>query len=122
MQDTKQSKVKILDKIKKTIDELGQKKNIARIEKSVNQYMDNIVCQIREEVPTLTDSEITLFTFICAGLTTHAICIIMNISYNNVYVKRSRIINKIEASGAVHKDQFIKKFSYKPVKEILTGK
>ncbi len=109
--DDELTKTLVLQEIKNQIDKISSKKNLTRIEMSVNQNMDNIIGKLREECPNIKSSDITFLTLIIAGFATKTICLFLNLTTSNFYKKRERLITRIKESHAANSELFISKIS-----------
>ena len=69
-----------------------------RVEEEVNNYMDNILMDLRSKCPTLSDDDVLMTALIYAGYMPRLICDMCGYTYKYYYTKRGRIIKKIEQS------------------------
>lgn len=97
----------IIKKIESEVNSIGSSDGLRQIEEEVNRYMNGIVSMLRKECPNIKEADIALFSLICAGFSVKAICLILNIDSNNVYVKKNRLIKKINATSSPQKDIFL---------------
>ncbi|MCM1218772.1 MAG: hypothetical protein NC548_30170 [Lachnospiraceae bacterium] len=86
-------------------------KSKREIETVVNICYDNVMQRIREEIPTLKESEYNLLSFVFAGFSPRVISVFTGDSINYTAVKKSRLKAKITASNAKSKDIFLKLMS-----------
>ncbi len=105
--NVEQTKVIMFNRIVSELQKLKTDKVLRQIENAVNQYLDNVVCELRKECPNIKESDITFMTLIYAGFSVRTVCFMTNIKYKYFYLKKTRLINKLLASDAVHKDKFI---------------
>jgi len=71
------------------------KKCIAQLEAIVNQYKDNVMAVVRTEMKGLGEMDYRLLCFLFAGFSAKAISVFTGDSTANIYMKKSRIRNKI---------------------------
>lgn len=107
--NTDKGRLYILNNIDKELKKFRTRKSLKEIEKAVDNYRDGIISKLREECTFLTEDEITLMTLIYAGFSSRAICLFMDFKYKFFYLKKGRIIKKIENSEVSDKDLFIAK-------------
>ena len=96
-------------KIESEIKNIGSIDGLSQIEKEVDKYMDGIVGKMRNECPSIKASDLTLFSLMCAGFSVKAMCLILNIQSNNLYVKKNRLIKKIRETDSPNKDKFLER-------------
>lgn len=107
--ESEKTKMAVLHNIEKKLEQLRSPKNIRFIEDSVNKYLNGIVSRLREQCTFLKEEEINLLTYLYAGFTVKTICFFLQIKYKNFYLRKARIIKKIESSNATEKELFITK-------------
>lgn len=71
------------------------KKCIAQLETIVNKYKDNVMSVVRAEMKGLGEMDYRLLCFLFAGFSAKAISVFTGDSTANIYMKKSRIKNKI---------------------------
>ncbi len=87
---------------------LSSEETFIEIEKIVNYYHDNIIQELRRQIPSLSDKLIRYFTLKSLGFSTTSICRILNLSsVNAVYQLKSRIKTAIESSNTENRDKFL---------------
>lgn len=99
----------ILTEMRKEIDIQAKPETLARLESSVNKYMDNFMELFRSECPGLPESDYTFVLLICAGMSVRAVCLITKTKRPQYYQKRTRLTRRIQVGDALHKDMFIRK-------------
>lgn len=107
--ESERIKLTLFNEVEKHIMALRDRKNVEALEKVVNTYLNNILIKLREQLPTLSQSDMTFITYLYAGFSPRAICIFTDIKVKNFYNKRSRLKEKILASGAPDKAWFVSK-------------
>ena len=100
----------LLENIKKEVDNVTSENGIQEIVSAVDTYMGGIITLLKNECSFLKDSDINYIALVYAGFTVKAVCLFLNIKYQNFFVKKSRLIKRIKNSEAIHKDLFISKF------------
>lgn len=114
IEGTENKRTVIFNKVEKELKKLKNKRNLEEIEKAVDFYFNGIITRLKSECPTLSTDDLTLATLSYAGLSARAICLILNIKYKNLYLRKSRLMQKIKDSDAESKTLFIDKFGKTP--------
>ena len=81
--------------------------NREKFESMLDEDLDNIMSNLREEMPSLKDKDYMIFGFLVIGFDVTTISNLMNITANTVYIRKSRIKNQILTQNPSHRDQFI---------------
>ncbi|MCM1151978.1 MAG: hypothetical protein NC322_08075 [Alistipes senegalensis] len=98
----------IYNEVKREIDNLGtDKKTIAELEKIVNSCKSGIMRKLREELPTLKETDFQLLCYFYAGFSFRAISIFTKDKIENIYNRKSRLRAKIAASNTPNKNFFL---------------
>lgn len=77
------------------------------LEYTVDIGRGGIMKSLREELPQLSEKEFDLLLYIYAGFSTSAIALFTDDKPNNVYLRKSRLKNKIAKSAAPSRKTFI---------------
>ena len=85
----------------------GNKKNIANLEKLVNEYKDQVMMHLREEIVLPDESYYELACYLLANFSVNTIALLMDETTNTIYKRRSRIRLLVQDSSALHKEQFL---------------
>lgn len=109
VENTDKGRSSILNNIDKEFKRLRSRKHLREIEKAVDTYFNGIITLLREQCPFLSEEDITLMTLTYAGFSSRAVCLFMDIKYKLYYLKKTRIIKRIENSDAPDKETFIAK-------------
>lgn len=109
VENTDKGRSSILNNIDKEFKRLRSRKHQREIEKAVDTYFNGIITLLREQCPFLSEEDITLMTLTYAGFSSRAVCLFMDIKYKLYYLKKTRIIKRIENSDAPDKERFIAK-------------
>lgn len=95
--------------VEKQILALRDGKSVEALEKIVNEYLDDTLFRIREQIPDLTINDLKFLTYIYAGFSPRAVCVFMNIKTKTFYNRRTQLKERILASDAPDKDFFVSK-------------
>lgn len=74
----------------------------------VDEYVDNIITDLKREVPSLSERDCLFFCFLVLGLDATTVASILKFSVSNFYVKKNRIKQKIHESKAPGIDRYMK--------------
>ena len=97
----------ILKLVQDTKDQIhGNKKNMANLEKWVNEYKDNVMQHLRSEIVLPDETYYELACYLLANFSVNTIALLMDETTNTIYKRRSRIRLLIQDSSALHKEQF----------------
>ena len=107
--DSDRLRMKLYDEVEKHILSLRDAKSIASLEEIVDTYLDGILSRVREQIPSLSKNDLTFLTYLYAGFSPRAVCIFTDIKIKNFYNRRSRLKERILASGAADADFFVSK-------------
>lgn len=102
-------RLSLYNDIEKQILDLRNQKSIEELEDIVNKYLDNILVRLREQLPELGKKDIVFLTYLYSGFSPRAICVFTDIKIKNFYNKRSRLRDRILASGAPDREFFASK-------------
>lgn len=82
---------------------------ISELTEAVNANMGGILNRICKELPELSDNDVLLMTYLYAGFSAKAVCLMMDLKLKNFYNRRTRLKDKILASDAQNKEWFASK-------------
>ena len=85
--------------------------NSKLMEEMLDDGLDGIMTNIRNEVPELHEKDYMVFRLMAVGFDVTTISHLMNTTMNSIYIRKSRIKSNIEATDPEHKDQFLSVFS-----------
>lgn len=93
----------ILKSVESRIKELNSPKSIKSLEDSVNKYMHDIIARLRNQADLLkfNDADVKFMTLCCAGFAPRAVCLLMDITLNNYYTKKRRLVERIQRHSVV---------------------
>ena len=99
----------IVANMQKELKKIVSKKGLAEIVDAVDIYMGGIVSDLRTQCTFLKEADINFLALLYAGFSVRAVCMFTGIKYDYFYVKKSRLIKRIEASDAPDKSLFLEK-------------
>lgn len=89
----------IHERLYKTVDDLlvslSEPSSQKALEEMVDSHISGIITSIRKDFPKLTDDDIRFLCYLIMGFDNTSISVLMNISRENVRVKRHRLRNRI---------------------------
>ena len=100
----------LLESINKEVKRITSKKGIKEIVEAVDCYMGGIITLLRAQCKFLKETDINYIALVYAGFTVRAVCLFMQLEYQHFFVKKGRLIKRIQNSDAPDKDLFISKF------------
>ena len=81
--------------------------NSEKFEAMLDEDLDNIMTNLRAEVPSLKKKDIAIFSLYAIGFDVTTISHLLNTSMNTIYIRKSRIKNQINEVNPPHKKQFL---------------
>ena len=99
----------LVNNMEKELKKIVSKKGLAEIVYSVDAYMGGIITDLRTQCPFLKDADVNFLALLYAGFSVRAVCMFTGIKYDYFYVKKSRLIKRIEVSDAPDKSIFLQK-------------
>lgn len=81
--------------------------NREKFEAMLDEDLDNIMTNLRTEMPSLKEKDFMIFSFLVIGFDVTTISNLLNITANTVYIRKSRIKSQIQEHNPAHKDQFL---------------
>lgn len=98
----------IYERVVTMVDEFRKEfSDTAEFEAMLDADLDNIMTHLRNEVPKLKQADVTMFCFMALGFDVTTISHLMNVSMNTVYIRKSRLRQKIELTCPEHLDLFL---------------
>lgn len=79
----------------------------AEFEAMLNADLDDVVLHLRNEIPRIRQVDVSMFCFMAIGFDVTTISHLMNVSMNTIYIRKSRLRQKIEELSPMHKEQFL---------------
>ena len=89
------------------LDKIRRPKNIAEIERMVDECKYGIIRKLREQMPEMKERDVTFVSLTLAGLNARAIGLFLGIHGNSTYKLKKQIVKQISQSGAKDKDWFV---------------
>lgn len=99
----------LLESINKEVKRITSKKGVKEIVEAVDLYMGGIITLLRAQCKFLKENDINFIALVYAGFTVRAVCLFMQLEYQHFFVKKGRLIKRIQNSDAPDKDLFISK-------------
>lgn len=103
--DSKERVVSFLDSF--AADVSGGIKRKESFESIVDRHFDGIMSVFRSDFPNLSDDKYRLFCYSIAGFDPTTIALIMDVSVDAIYMRRSRLRKLIAASNSPHKEKYL---------------
>ena len=69
-------------------------------ERIINDKTDHLLDKLRTEFPNLSEKDIQFLSFLLLGFDSSLISMILNVSQNSLYVRKSRLKEKILIEGS----------------------
>lgn len=95
---------KVSEIIKDFIDDNSNK---SQLEAVLDESLDGIIAYLRKEMPKFKEVDYSIFCFITIGFDVTTISHLHNISMNAVYIRKSRMKQRIEDANPEHKERFL---------------
>lgn len=89
------------------LDKIRRPKNMAEIERLVDECKGGIISKIRVQLPGLREKDVTFIALTLAGLNAKAIGLFLGTHANSTYKRKTQLIKKISESAAPDKDWFV---------------
>lgn len=107
-QDLVNAEKSIYRKVVTLVDEFtNDYTNRKKFDAMLDEDLDNIMSNLRAEMPSLKDKDYMIFSFLVIGFDVTTISNLLNITPNTVYIRKSRIKHQIYEQNPRHKEQFI---------------
>lgn len=90
----------ILNEVEKEIKQVSGRQGVRKIEEALDAHFNGIISRLREQLPKLTEKDITFLIFTYAGFSPRAICLFTGYTLKYYYKKRAVIKEKILSSEA----------------------
>lgn len=102
------AEVAVYKKVVTLVDEFrNDYQNREKFESMLDSDLDNIMTNLRTEVPKLKEIDYMIFSLIVIGFDVTTISHILEVSMNTIYIRKSRLKQRIEDLNPPHKDQFL---------------
>lgn len=100
-------KMSVYKEMEKIILSFRSQEAIGSIENTVDTYRNGILKRLRDQVPSLSEADMLTVTYLYAGFSPKAVCVFTGSKIKNFYNRRLRILDKISASDAPDKEEFL---------------
>ena len=108
-QDKKDVKDHIYKKVVNMIANISDDKKLhKKLEDQINAELDNILINMRADMPDLTDEDMRFISYCIVGFDATIISTILNISCSNVYTKKSRFKSRIKELDSPRKEHYLR--------------
>ena len=108
-QDKKDVKDHIYKKVVKLISNISNDKKLhKKLEDQINAELDNILINMRADMPELTDEDVRFISYCIVGFDATIMSTILNISCSNVYTKKSRFKSRIKELDSSRKEHYLR--------------
>ena len=109
---TKQGKKDVKDHIYRKVEKLianisSDEKLHSQLENKINAELDNIILHLRNDLPKLSNDDMRFICYCIIGFDATLISVILNLSMENVYTKKSRLKAKINALNSPYKENYL---------------
>lgn len=99
----------VYNEVKYFIEQFSKdKKSLQDLENTVNKCCDNVMKKLREEMPDLDEIDYKQLCYHYAGFSGKLISILLDKSQANIYMRKSRLKEKIQQSNIQSKDAILK--------------
>jgi cell division protein FtsL len=106
---TSSIKLSIFNEVEKELHRICSIDNIKDIETYINNYNDNIIYKLRNDMPQFSDQDIALLTLHFARFSPRAICLFLNLKLKTFYNRRRKLAIQIEGSNVANKVLYLSK-------------
>ena len=113
MGESDKTRAAVLSNIEKELKKLKTGNTLKDIEYAVDRYMGNIMSFLREECTFFKEDDFVFLSLVFAGLNVRTVCLFLDIKYKLFYLKKSRLIKRIEDSAVLHRDAFLSRLKQK---------
>ncbi len=109
---TKQNRKDVKDHIYRKVEKLianisSDEKLHSQLENKINAELDNIILHLRGDLPKLSNDDMRFICYCIIGFDATLISVILNLSMENVYTKKSRLKAKINALNSPYKENYL---------------
>lgn len=98
----------VYNEMNRLIYQFSKDKNaIQELENTVNRCCNNVMAKLREELPTLDEIDYLQLCYHYAGFSGKLISLLLNKSQANIYMRKSRLKEKISQSNIKNKEEIL---------------
>ncbi len=105
---SKRQQAIIFNEVKNLVTSIGSEAYLATIENCINQYCDNLLVHLKNDVPKINDKEYQLACYLCIGFSTQVMCLVFECTPEVLYRRIYRLRDKIRHCSSENKDLFLK--------------
>jgi hypothetical protein len=98
----------IFNEVKTLVENLSSDAYLETVEKCVNQYCDNLLVQLKQDMPELSHNEYKLACFVCIGFSTQVMCLVFECTPEILYRRVYRLRDKIRHCPSEHQAKYLK--------------
>ena len=81
---------------------ISELSDTSEFETMLNADLDNIIAHLREDIPEIKQVDVSMFCFMTLGFDVTTISHLMKVSMNSVYIRKSRLRQRIESLSSKH--------------------
>ncbi len=105
---SKRQQAIIFNEVKNLVTSIGSEAYLTTIENCINQYCDNLLVHLKNDVPKINDKEYQLACYLCIGFSTQVMCLVFECTPEVLYRRIYRLRDKIRHCSSDNKDLFLK--------------
>lgn len=104
---------RVIRNIEKELKKVVSPQGVAETVKAVDRHMGGLITSLREECPFLKEEDVNFLGLIYAGFSVRAVCMFTGMEYQHFYVKKSRLMKRIQSSDAPDRELFVERMQRK---------
>lgn len=86
----------------------GDKKKIENLERMVDKNCDNVISDLKKDLPGLKEADYNLFLYSILGFSTSTIALFLKEEkLTSVYERKRRLKDKIKQLNSIHRDNYL---------------
>lgn len=105
---SKRQQTIIFNEVKTLVENLSSDAYLETVERCVNQYCDNLLVQLKKDMPELSHNEYKLACFVCIGFSTQVMCLVFECTPEILYRRVYRLRDKIRHCPSEHQAKYLK--------------
>jgi tetratricopeptide (TPR) repeat protein len=106
--DTEKGRNKFLSDLKSTLEKFSKDKQYyMRLEDTVNEYNDDVMLKLRNDIPGIKESDYKLLCYIIIGFSNRFISILLDEKPQNIATRKSRLRTKIINCDSKNRELFL---------------
>lgn len=103
------TKNSVYNEIEKHILSFKSPKTISELQDNLNNWNNNILIRIQDEIPGLDQKDIIFLTYLFSGFSPRAVCLFTDINMKHFYYRRNKIKEMIMSVSSPDKEIFLSK-------------